>query len=68
VEKPPEKLKSYHEYQAEHSRGGGHGHGVSIQRCGTHCMHEVHRNYKYTVQRRDEVVVAIAVGVVVVAV
>jgi hypothetical protein len=31
-------------------------------------MHEVHRNYKYRVQRRDEVVVAIAVGVVVVAV
>ena len=67
-EKGPEKLKSYHEYQAEHSRGGGYGHGVSIQRIYTHCMQKVHRNYKYTVQRRDEVAVAIVVGVVVVAV
>ena len=61
-------MKSYYEYQAEHSRGGGYGHGVIIQRGGTHCMHKVHRNYKYTVERRDEVVVAIAVGVVVVVV
>jgi hypothetical protein len=66
--KRPEKLKRYHEYQTEHSRGGGYGHGVSIQRSGTHCMHKVHRNDKYIVQRRDEVVVAIVVGVVVVAV
>ena len=41
---------------------------MSMKSVGTHCMHEVHINYKYTVQRRDEVVVAIAVGVVVVAV
>ena len=66
--KGPEKLKSYHEYQAEHLRGGGYGHGVSMQSWVTHCMHKVHRNYKYTVQRRDEVVVSIDVGVVVVAV
>jgi hypothetical protein len=26
VGKGPEKLKSYHEYQPEHSRGGEHGH------------------------------------------
>jgi hypothetical protein len=39
-----------------------------VENMGTHCMHEVHRNYKYTVPRRDEAVVAIAVGVVVVAV
>jgi hypothetical protein len=31
-------------------------------------MDEVHRNYKYRVQRRDEVVVAIVVRIVVVAV
>jgi hypothetical protein len=39
-----------------------------VEDMGTHGMHKVHRNYKYTVQRRDEVAVAIAVGVVVVAV
>jgi hypothetical protein len=38
---------------------------VSIQSYSTHCMHKVHRNYKYMVQRRDVVVV---VGVVVVVV
>ena len=37
-----------------------------MQRYCTHCMHKVHRRYKYTVQRRDGVVVA--VGVVVVAI
>jgi hypothetical protein len=31
-----------------------------------HCMHKVHKSYKYTVQRRDGV--AVAVGVVVVVV
>jgi hypothetical protein len=31
-----------------------------------HCMHKVHRSYKYMVQRRDGVVVAIGVVVVVV--
>jgi hypothetical protein len=25
----------------------------SMQRHGEHCMHKVHRSYKYTVQRRD---------------
>ena len=39
-----------------------------VEMMGTHCVHKVHRNYKSTVQRRDEVDVAIAVGVVVVAV
>jgi hypothetical protein len=31
-----------------------------------HCMHKVHRSYKYTVQRRDWVVVAVGVVMVVV--
>jgi hypothetical protein len=66
VGKPPEKLKSYHDDQAEHSRGGGYRRGVSMQRYCTHCMHKVHRSYKYTVQRRDGVVVAVGVVVVVV--
>jgi hypothetical protein len=30
VEKPPEKLKSYHDDRAEHSRGGGYRHDVSM--------------------------------------
>jgi hypothetical protein len=29
------------------------GRGVSMQRDCTHCMHKVHKSYKYTVQRRD---------------
>jgi hypothetical protein len=66
VGKPLEELKSYHDDQAEHSRGGGYPHGVSMQRYCAHCMHEVHKRYKYTVQRRDGVVVAIGVFVVVV--
>jgi hypothetical protein len=66
VGKPPEKLKSYHDDQAEHSRGGGYRRGVSMQRYCAHCMHKVHRSYKYMVQRRDEVVVAVGVVVVVV--
>ena len=64
---PPEKLKSCDD-QAEHSRGGVYRCGVSKQRHCMHCMHKVHRSYKYMVQRRDGVVVAIVVGVVVVAV
>jgi hypothetical protein len=28
-----------------------------MQRNCTHCMHKVHRSYKYTVQRRDGVAV-----------
>jgi hypothetical protein len=66
VGKPPEKLKSYHDDQAEHLRGGGYRHSVSMQRDCAHCMHKVHRSYKYMVQRRDGVVVAIRVAVVVV--
>jgi hypothetical protein len=66
VGKPPEKLKSYHDDQAEHSRGGGYRRGVSMQRYCAHCMHKVHRSYKYMVQRRDGVVVAVGVVVVVV--
>jgi hypothetical protein len=64
VGKPPEKMKSYHDDQAEHSRGGGYQHGVSMQRDCAHCMYEVHRSYKYMVQRRDGAVVAIGVSVV----
>jgi hypothetical protein len=37
-----------------------------MQRYCAHCMHKVHKSYKYTVQRRDVVVVAIGVSVVVV--
>jgi hypothetical protein len=62
---PPEKLKSCDD-QSEHSRGGGYRRGVSMQRYCTHCMHKVHKRYKYTVQRRDVFVVAIGVAVVVV--
>ena len=36
-----------------------------MQRHCEHCMHKVHRSYKYTVQRRDGVVVAVVVRVVV---
>ena len=63
--KPPEKLKSHDDDQIEHLRGGGYQCGVSMQRYCAHCMHKVQRSYKYMVQRRDGVVVA--VGVVVVA-
>jgi hypothetical protein len=55
---PPEKLKSCDD-QAEHSRCGGDRRGVSMQRHCAHCMHKVHRSYKYMVQRRDVVVVAV---------
>jgi hypothetical protein len=66
--KPLEKLKSYHDDQVEHSRGGGYRCGVSMQRDSTHCMHKVHISYKYTVQRIDGVVVAVAIGFSVVVV
>ena len=39
---------------------------MSMQRYYAHCMHKVHKIYKYTVQRRDVVVVAVGVVVVVV--
>jgi hypothetical protein len=64
VGKPLEKLKSYHDDQVEHSRGGGYRNGVSMQRNCAHFMHKVYRSYKYMVQRRDEVVVAVGVVVV----
>jgi hypothetical protein len=32
-----------------------------MQRHGKHCMQKVHRRYKYTVQRRDKVVVAVGI-------
>jgi hypothetical protein len=51
--KRPEKLKSYDDDHAEHSRGGEDWRGWSMQRNGEHCMHKVHRSYKYTVQRRE---------------
>jgi hypothetical protein len=60
---PPEKLKSCDDDQAEHLRCGGNWRGMSMQRNGEYCMHKVHRSYKYTVQRRDWVVVAAGVVV-----
>jgi hypothetical protein len=36
---------------------------MRMQRNGEYCMHKVHRSYKYTVQRRDEVGVAVGVAV-----
>jgi hypothetical protein len=55
----PEKLKSYDDDHAEHSRGGGDWRSMSMHRNDKYCMHKMHRRYIYTVQRRDEVVVAI---------
>ena len=57
VEKWPEKLKSHDDDQTEHSSCGGYRCGVSMQRYCAHCMHKVHKRYKYIVQRRDGVVV-----------
>jgi hypothetical protein len=58
---PPEKLKSCDD-QEEHSRGGGYRRGVSMQRYCAHFMHKVNRIYKYMVQRRDAVVIAVGVA------
>ena len=67
VEKRLEKLKSHDDDdQTEHSSCGGYRRGVSMWRYCARCMHKVHKSYKYTVQRRDVVVVAIGVSVVVV--
>jgi hypothetical protein len=63
VGKRPEKLKSHDDDQTEHSSCGGYWRGVSMQRHCEYCMHKVHRSYKYTVQRRDEVVVVVGVVV-----
>jgi hypothetical protein len=49
VEKWPEKLKSHDDDQIEHSSCGGYQRGVSMQRCCAHCMHKVHKSYKYIV-------------------
>jgi len=48
-----EKLKSYHDDWAEHLRGGGYRHGVSMQKNGEYYIHKMHRWYIYTVQRRE---------------
>jgi hypothetical protein len=63
VEKWLEKLKSHDDDQKEHSSCGGYRHGMSMQRYCAHCMYKVHKSYKYTIQRRD--VVVVVVGVVV---
>jgi hypothetical protein len=63
VEKWLEKLKSHDDDQTEHSSCGGYRHSMSMQRYCTHCMHKVHKSYKYTVQRRDGVVVVVGVVV-----
>jgi hypothetical protein len=49
----PEKLKSHDDDHAEHSRGGGIWHGVSMQRHCEYCMHKDNRDYKNAEQRRD---------------
>ena len=64
--KPREKLKSYHDDQAEHLRGGGYQRGVSMQKYCMHYMHKVQKSCKYMVQRRDGVSVVVGVVVVVV--
>jgi hypothetical protein len=65
--KRPEKLKSYDEDHAEHSRGGEDWRSWSMQRNGEHCMHKVHRRYKYTVQRREGLLLLLLEVVVIVA-
>jgi hypothetical protein len=44
--KPPKKLKSRDDDDAEHSRCGGIWRGVSIQRNGKYSMHKGHKDYK----------------------
>jgi hypothetical protein len=53
VGKQTEKLKSYDDDHAEHSRGGGDWCGMSMQRNGEYFMHKMHISYIYTVQRRE---------------
>ena len=63
---PLEKLKSHDDDHAKHLRCGGDWCDMSMQRNGEYCMHKVHRSYKYTIQRIDEVLTAgVAVDVVV---
>jgi hypothetical protein len=61
-----EKLKSRDDDHAEHLRCGGDWHGINMQKNGEYCMHKRHRRNIYTVQRREGVMVAIVVSVVVV--
>jgi hypothetical protein len=56
-------MKSHDDDQTEHSSYGGYRCGVSMQRYCAHCMHKVHKSYKYIVQRRDVVFVAAKVAV-----
>jgi hypothetical protein len=49
VEKRPDKLKSHDDDQTEHLSCGGYRRSMSMQRYCTHCMHKVHKRYKYTV-------------------
>ena len=60
-----EKLKSHDDDHAKHLRYGGDWHGMSMQRNGKYCMHKMHISYIYMVQRRDAVVVGVAVVAVV---
>jgi hypothetical protein len=61
----PEKLKSHDDDHAEHSRGGGIWHGVSMQRHLEYFMHNMHRSYIYTVQRREALLLLLEfVGIV----
>jgi hypothetical protein len=50
VGKLPEKLKSYHDDRAEHSRGGGYRRGVSMQKNGniacTRCTEAINTRYR----------------------
>jgi hypothetical protein len=58
-----EKLKSQDDNQTKNLSCGGYRRGVSMQRYCVHCMHKVHKSYKYTVQRRDAFVVVAGVSV-----
>jgi hypothetical protein len=62
----PEKLKSHDDDHTENLRCGRDWHSMSMQKNGEYCMHKMHRSNIYTVQRREGVVVAIGVSVVVV--
>jgi hypothetical protein len=61
----PEKLKSRDDDHSEHLICGGDWFDMRMQRNGEYCMHNMHRSYIYTVQRRDVVVVGVVVVFVV---
>ena len=65
VEKRLEKLKSYDDDHAEHSRGGGDWRGLSMQRNGEYCMYKMHRSYIYMVQRREGLLLLLEFAVIV---